>query len=114
LIFGTESQSGNVPPGKDRKASSLARGREHFLAQQAVLSRCLKDLVHTWLSRGEFERLECIELLFVLGWSNKSVAMKLGLDEQTVANHKDYVIRKLKAAATAAKLRDVDWNGLKL
>ena len=114
LVAGTDSQPGHEPAGRDRKASSLARSREHRVAQQSVLANCLRTLIHSWLSRGEFERLECIELLFVLGWSNKSVAAKLGLSEQTVANHKDFVVRKLKAAATDAKLRDVDWNGLKL
>jgi hypothetical protein len=36
----------------------------------------------------------------------------LDISEQAVANHKSFVIQKLKAAATTAKLRDVDWNRL--
>ncbi len=114
LTAGSESQPGNEPVGRDRKASSLARSREHRVAQQTVLAECLRELIHTWFSRGEFERLECVELLFVLGWSNKTVSTKLGLSEQAVANHKDFAVQKLKAAASTAKLRDVDWNGLKL
>lgn len=114
LIAGTESQPGNEPAGRDRKASSLARSREHRIGEQQVLADCLRGLIQSWFSRGEFERLECVELLFVLGWSNKDVAAKLGIGEQAVANHKSFVVAKLKAAAVAAKLRDVDWTGLKI
>ena len=113
-IGGTEPASGIEPAGRERKASSLARSREHHVAQQKVLSDCLRSLIQSWYSRGEFERLECVELLFVLGWPNKDVATKLGISEQTVANHKNHVVGKLKAAASAAHLRDVDWNEWKL
>jgi len=92
----------------------MARSREHRVSEQKVLSECLKELIHSWFSRGEFERLQCVELLFVLGWSNRDVAVKLGLSEQAVANHKSYVVTKLKAAAVAARLRDVDWKQLKV
>ena len=112
LIATSESQAGNEPAGPHRKASSLARSLEHRVAQDKVLGDCLRSLVHSWFSRGEFERLECIELLFVLGWSNKAVATKLGISEQAVANHKDFAVRKLKQAAAEAKLRDIDEIGL--
>lgn len=72
----------------------------------------MRGLVQSWYSRGEFERLKCVELLFVLGWSNKDVAEKLEISEQSVANHKSFVIQKLKAAATTARLRDVEWSQL--
>ena len=114
LIGSSESQAGNEPPDRARKASSMARSREHWVAQHKVLSDCLKELIYSWFSRGEFERLQCVELLFVLGWSNKDVAAKLGISEQAVANHKDFTVRKLKAAAATAKLRNMDWNRLKL
>ena len=104
----------NEPVSRDRKVSSMARSRERRVGEYRVLTDCLKGLIHSWFSRGEFQRLECIELLFVLGWSNCDVAAKLGISEQTVANHKSFVVGKLKAAATAAKLRDVDWNILKV
>jgi RNA polymerase sigma-70 factor (ECF subfamily) len=112
LMPPTESQSGNEPAARVRKASSLARSRENQVAQQTVLGNCLRELIHTWLSRGEFERLECVELLFVLGWNNKTVATSLGISEQAVANHKDFTVRKLKQAAAAARLRNVDVIGL--
>src|SRR5262249_2603404 len=114
LTVGNNAGSGNDPVGRDRKASSMARSREHHLIEQKVLGDCLRTLIQSWLSRGEFERLECIELLFVLGWSNKDVATRLGISEQSVANHKSFVVGKLKDAATVARLRNVNWETLKL
>ena len=52
--------------------------------------------------------------MFVLGWANKEVASELGISEQSVANHKSFTVGKLKEAAAAAKLRDVDWDTLRL
>lgn len=110
LLIATESGSGHEPAGRDRKASSLARSAERNLVVERVLGDCMRGLIQSWFSRGEFERLKCVELLFVLGWSNKDVATKLGLSEQVVANHKSFVVQKLKSAATAARIRDVDWE----
>ena len=50
----------------------------------------------------------------MLGWPNKEVSSELGISEQAVANHKSFVVGKLKEAALAAKLRDVDWDTLRL
>jgi len=99
-------------PARDRKASSLARSQERRVAQERVLGDALASLVQQWISRGEFERLKCIELLFVGGWSNKDAARQLGLSEQAVANHKSFVLQKLKDAAATARLRNVDWSAL--
>ncbi len=112
LTLEQDSRPGNEPVGRERKASSLARSRESRAAEHQILGDCLRSLIQSWFSRGEFERLECIELLFVLGWSNKDVAEKLGLSEQSVANHKSYVVGKLKAAAKP--LRDVNWAELRI
>ena len=97
------------PAGRERKASSMARSAEWRVIEERVLGDCLRGLIQSWHSRGEFERLQCVELLFVLGWSNKDVAARLSLSEQTVANHKSFVVGKLKEAATTARLRDIDW-----
>ena len=45
-------------------------------------------------------------MLFVLGWTNKAVAERLSISEQAVANHKHFVVAKLKEAAKKARLRD--------
>jgi RNA polymerase sigma-70 factor (ECF subfamily) len=110
LIQGSDSQSGSEPVGRDRKASSMARSAERNVIEERVLGDCMRGLIQSWFSRGEFERLQCTELMFVLGWPNKDVAQRLGISEQAVANHKSFVLQKLKSAATVARLRDIDWS----
>jgi RNA polymerase sigma-70 factor, ECF subfamily len=114
LLAGPDSQRLGEPVARNRKASSLARSRENRDREQKILGDCLRTLIQSWFSRGEFERLECVELLFVLGWSNKDVALQMGLSEQSVANHKSFVVGKLKETAMSAKLSNVDWNTLNI
>ena len=85
----------------------MMRSREDRTAEQTVVGRCLSELVEQWLSSGELERLQCVELLFVLGWPNRDVATFMSISEQAVANHKYFVVTKLKAAAKEARLTDV-------
>ena len=99
------------PPGRARVASSLARSREGRTAQAAVLAAALGELIDGWKANGEWERLETIELLFVLGVANKDVARRLDISEQAVANHKSFVVGKLKDAALRSSLRDKDLSG---
>ncbi|HUG90792.1 MAG TPA: sigma-70 family RNA polymerase sigma factor [Planctomycetaceae bacterium] len=96
------------PPGDARAASSLARSQERRAAEQQVIANCLRSLIESWKAKGEFERLKCIELLFVPGLANKDVAARLGISEQAVANHKHFVVTKLKDAAAQARLRNFD------
>ncbi len=112
LVVATESHAEFHPAGRERKASSLARSAERRVIEERVLGDCLREMIQSWFSRGEFERLKCVELLFVLGWPNKDVAAHLNLSEQAVANHKSFVVSKLKLAAETARLRDVNWNRL--
>ena len=100
------------PAGTARRASAMARSAERQVAEDRLLSQTLRELVQTWYSRGEFERLACAELLFVMGWPNKQVALELGISEQAVANHKQFVVQKLKAAG--AKLPEIDWRRMGL
>ena len=108
LLIGSSQDAGPEPAGSDRMASSLARSRERRVAEEQVLREGLEALIVQWLARGEFERLKCIELLFVLGWSNKDAARKLGISEQAVANHKHFVLGKLKDWVAASPLRGTD------
>jgi RNA polymerase sigma-70 factor (ECF subfamily) len=109
--FSTE-ESAPDPVGRERKASSLAQSMERRIAREVVLQRCLQEWIAQWLSRGEYERLKCVELLLVVGLTNQEAAGRLGISEQAVANHKAFIVQKLKDAATAARLRDVDWTSL--
>ncbi len=108
LITGNSQDNSPDLPGSDRMASSLARSRERRVTEEQVLREGLKTLIGQWQERGEFERLKCIELLFVLGRSNKEAAGQLGISEQAVANHKHFVLGKLKDWVAASPLRGVD------
>jgi RNA polymerase sigma-70 factor (ECF subfamily) len=106
-LLAQDSQGGwSEPAGTDRRASSLAQSRERRTAEEAVIAQCMRSLIDGWKTSAELERLQCIELLFVLGWTNKAVAERLSITEQAVANHKHFVVAKLKDAAKKARLRD--------
>lgn len=110
----TSDGSSSQLAGRSRVASSMARSRERRGNEESVLATCLSDLIRSWKTDGDFERLKCIELLLVRGLSNKGVAEKLGITEQAVANHKHFVVSKLKSSATQARLIDTDWKALGL
>ena len=108
-LFLPDDEGGSAEPaGRSRKASSLARSAESRGAERAVIAACLRQLIAGWKAKGEWERLECAELLFAAGLPNKDAADRLGISQQAVANHKQFVVQKLKDAAAAARLRDFD------
>lgn len=114
-LFQSESQrySPNEPMGRERKASSMARSGERKVAEENIIAKCIAELIQSWKQNGEYERLQCAELLLVLGWKNKDMASRLDLSEQAVANHKHFIVSKLKEAASNAHLRDFqlsDWG----
>jgi RNA polymerase sigma-70 factor (ECF subfamily) len=90
--------------GPGRAASSMMRSSEQARAESGVVESCLKELIQDFKASGAWERLQCVELIFVLGWANKDVALRLNITEQAVANHKFFVVSKLKDAAKSAKL----------
>lgn len=98
------------PAGRSRVASSLARSREQHAREESVIADCLKSLIQQWMERGEFQRLKCMELLFVLGQSNQDTARTLGISEQEVANHKYYTVSRLKEAARKASLPEAEFD----
>ncbi|MCA9084985.1 MAG: RNA polymerase sigma factor [Planctomycetaceae bacterium] len=102
------------PTGGGRAASSLLRSRESTHSEASVVEQCLLELIQEFKSNGAWERLQCVELIFVLGWANKDVAVRLGISEQAVANHKFFVVARLKDAARRAKLQNVNLAGLGL
>jgi RNA polymerase sigma-70 factor (ECF subfamily) len=80
--------------GNDRRASSIVRSGERRDLEEEALTQALRDQVTHWKNRGDWTKLECIELLFVRGWANKDVATELGITEQQVANFKfDFLAR---------------------
>lgn len=112
LMADASSSPGMEPVGRSRVASSMARSRERKTGEEAVIADCLSQLIDQWQQKGEWERLKCMELLFVQGRANKDAAARLGITEQTVANHKHFVVAKLKDAARIARVQDFDLAAL--
>ncbi len=100
--------------GPGRAASSMMRSREQSVAEATVIENCLRELIVSFKQSGAWERLQCVELIFVLGWANKDVATRLNITEQAVANHKFFVVSKLKDAAKAARLPNAELAGMGL
>jgi len=105
-----EGASGNSwePSGKDRRASSIVRSGERRGLEESALAAALAEQIEHWQRRGQWEKLRCVELLFVRGWPNKKVAQRLDISEQKVANHKFEFLAKLRTAVRKLELpRDV-------
>lgn len=110
----TSGGTAREPTGRGRPASSMMRSREQSGAESDVVENCLRDLIAGFKASGAWERLQCVELIFVLGWANKDVARRLGLTEQAVANHKFFVVSKLKDAAKHSRVKEFHLSDLDL
>lgn len=90
---------GDVPlPGSQRRPSSLARSAERQQLEEAVLAETMQAILAAWRQRGDWVKIQCLELLLVRGWPNKQAAAALGLSEQQVANYKFDFLAKLQQA----------------
>ncbi len=96
--------SGWEPPGAARPASSIARSKERRQIEEQSLVAAIAGQIGHFHHRGQWERLECAELLFVRGWSNRQTAARLGIAEQTVANYKHEFLEKLRRAVRSQGL----------
>ena len=80
-----------------RGASSIARSGERRQLEEKAIVEALQNQILKWQERGDWTKLKCIELLFVLGLGNKEVAEMLELTEQQVANFKFDFLARTKA-----------------
>jgi RNA polymerase sigma-70 factor (ECF subfamily) len=99
-----DTSGGWEPADRARPASSVARSRERRGLEESALVGALRQQIDHWRGHGQWERLQSIELLLVRGLSNKDVAARLGISEQTVANYKFETIARLRAAIHAQGL----------
>lgn len=77
-----------------RPASTIARSGERKKLEESAIHTALQDQIEKWKSRGDWQKLKCIELMFVVGLGNKEVAGQLNITEQQVANFKfDFIAR---------------------
>ncbi len=79
-------------------ASSIARSGERKGIEEKALIDAIAEQIERWQQRGEWIKLQCVELLFVRGWANKEVAARLGITEQHVANYKFDFIARMSSA----------------
>jgi RNA polymerase sigma-70 factor (ECF subfamily) len=89
-----EALNNQVDSGQP-KASSLARSNERKEIEGEAISRGLAQLIRQWQQKGDYVRLQVLELLLVKGWANRDVAKFLEIGEQQVANYRFAALRKL-------------------
>lgn len=94
-MHGRSSTVGPIEPvGGDRVASSIARSVERKAIEEQAVRDAIAEQIDRWKKTNAWVKLQAIELLFVLGRSNKDVAQQLEISEQQVANYKsDFQIR---------------------
>lgn len=93
-------------PGSGRPASSIARSGERRLLEEDALARGIAEQIEHWRSKGDWEKIKCMELLFVRGTANKEVAASLGISEQQVANFKFDFLDRLRKLIKNQRLNE--------
>ncbi|HVJ67165.1 MAG TPA: sigma-70 family RNA polymerase sigma factor [Caulifigura sp.] len=101
---GSDDGKTPLPDSRARVASSMARSAERRHSEEELIAAVLRPVIEDCTTRKNFLRLKCLELLFVRGIANKDVATHLGTSEQDVANHKQYLVGRLKAEAGRLKV----------
>lgn len=112
LGSGSESGGSWQVAGNARPASSIARSDEQRGLEEKALLAALQEQIARWKERGDWLKLECVELLFVRGWANKEVAVELGISEQQVANFKFDFIARMRSIVRKQGLSEEVFPGL--
>src|SRR5947209_3736693 len=89
-----EALNNQVDSGQPR-ASSLARSNERKELENEAIARGLGQMLRQWQQKGDYLRVQVLELLLVKGWANRDVAKFLEVGEQQVANYRFAALRKL-------------------
>ncbi|MCC6492247.1 MAG: RNA polymerase sigma factor [Pirellulales bacterium] len=96
-LSSADGSGGNwEPAGGARPASSIARSGERKQLEDEALAEAITRQLEGWREAGDWDKVKCMELLFVAGETNKSVAERLGLSEQQVANFKFDFLERLR------------------
>ena len=74
----------------------IGAGPSGLAAAKHAIVEALNEQIDRLRSRGEWQKLGCLELLFVRGWPNRDVAIQLKMSEQTVANFKFEFLARLR------------------
>jgi RNA polymerase sigma-70 factor (ECF subfamily) len=106
LATGTSSGGSFEPPARDRRASSLLQSAQRRHIEAEALAVAMAEILDRWRERGQWQKIQCAELLFVAGWPNKRVAEELGVSEQVVANQKFDFIDRLHNSLVKQRLSE--------
>ena len=93
-------------PGSGRPASSIARSGERRELEEEAIARGIGHEIDHWRTKGDWEKIKCMELLFVRGAANKEVAATLGVTEQQVANFKFDFLDRLRKLVKQQRLNE--------
>ncbi len=103
---GDDSSGAWEQTGNARGASSIARsGERRGLEDEAVADGILQQ-IDRWREQGDWKKIQCMELLFVVGLGNKQVASKLDITEQQVANFKFDFLERLRKIVRGSRLSE--------
>jgi RNA polymerase sigma-70 factor (ECF subfamily) len=107
-LSSTAASSGEAwdMPGSGRPASSIARSGERKQLEEEAIARGIAEQIENWRTKGDWQKLKCMELLFVRGEANKDVATKLGITEQQVANFKFDFLDRLRTLVKKQRLSE--------
>jgi RNA polymerase sigma-70 factor (ECF subfamily) len=93
-------------PGSARPASSIARSGERRELEEEAVAHGMAEQIENWRAKGDWQKIKCMELLFVRGAANKDVATRLGLSEQQVANFKFDFVARLQSLVKKQRLNE--------
>jgi RNA polymerase sigma-70 factor, ECF subfamily len=103
-LAASTSSAGWEPPARLRGASSLLRSGERAGLEEQALRAAMSQHIDRLRERGDWNKLACLELLFIRGWGNKEAAAELELGEQTVANFKFEFLDRLRSLVRKQQL----------
>jgi RNA polymerase sigma-70 factor (ECF subfamily) len=87
-----------------RAVSSIARSGERQALEEHALHTALTEEIDRLQDRDDWDKITCLELLFVRGWTYQTVASKLAMTEQAVASFKFEFIAKLRTSVRKQNL----------
>lgn len=106
-LSSTAAESGGWDlPGRARPASSIARSGERRELEEEALAHGIGEQIDHWRTKGDWQKIQCMELLFVRGTPNKEVAQLLGITEQRVANFKFDFLARLRKLVKKQRLNE--------
>jgi RNA polymerase sigma-70 factor (ECF subfamily) len=100
---GSDAGSGGLA-GPARAASSIVRSSERRQLEETALVAALAEQIEHCRRQKQWQKLQCLELLVVRGWSNQEVARQLKVSEQTVANWKFEFTARLRSCVRGQEL----------